>query len=141
MVYSPQGTNHTIQLLFGTSVYDLKQSAMPSASDLAEQGGLKLFSPASARVKIREPFFSRNPIESLTLLRFRPLHASCGLELPNSVEEGGKRWAPGSISTKGLIRKAFFQAILVNTMNRPDDDKWLYWLPFAVQDFSSVDYP
>ena len=30
VVYSPKGTNHTMQLLFGTSVYDLKQSGMPS---------------------------------------------------------------------------------------------------------------
>src|SRR5690606_35295389 len=33
VIYSPKGTNHTIELPFGTSLYDLKQSAMPSASD------------------------------------------------------------------------------------------------------------
>ena len=61
VVYSPKGTNHTMQLLFGTSVYDLKQSGMPSPGDLSDKGGLKLFSPASALVKIPEPFFCQKP--------------------------------------------------------------------------------
>jgi fido (protein-threonine AMPylation protein) len=68
VVYSPKGTNHTMQLLFGTSVYDLKQSGMPSPGDLADKGGLKVFSPASALVKIPEPFFARNPIETRVVL-------------------------------------------------------------------------
>ena len=34
VVYSPKGTNHNIDLLFGTSLYDLKLSTMPSASDV-----------------------------------------------------------------------------------------------------------
>jgi fido (protein-threonine AMPylation protein) len=68
VVYSPKGTNHTMQLLFGTSVYDLKQSGLPSPSDLSDKGGLRLFSPASALVKIPEPFFARNPIETRVVL-------------------------------------------------------------------------
>ena len=31
VVYSPKGTNHTMNLLFGTSLYDLKQAEMPPA--------------------------------------------------------------------------------------------------------------
>src|SRR5215472_10829912 len=34
VVYSPSGTNHTIELLFGTSLYDLKQVGMPAAADV-----------------------------------------------------------------------------------------------------------
>src|SRR5262245_57657767 len=30
IVYSPKGTNHTIKLLFGTTLYDLKQAEMPA---------------------------------------------------------------------------------------------------------------
>src|SRR5215469_12567129 len=34
IIHSPKGTNHKIPLLFGTSLYDLKLSQMPSAADL-----------------------------------------------------------------------------------------------------------
>jgi fido (protein-threonine AMPylation protein) len=68
VVYSPKGTNHTMNLLFGTSVYDLKQAEMPSASDLAVRDGLRLFSPAIALVKAPEAFFLRNPIETQVVL-------------------------------------------------------------------------
>src|SRR5690242_2959150 len=30
VVYSPKGTNHTVELLFGTSLYDLKQAVVPA---------------------------------------------------------------------------------------------------------------
>src|SRR5580704_3674095 len=46
VVYSPKGTNHTIELLFGTSLYDLKQTEMPAAADISVRNGLRLFSPA-----------------------------------------------------------------------------------------------
>ncbi len=62
VVYSPKGTNHTMNLLFGTSVYDLKQAEMPPAADLSVKDGLRLFSPAAAVVKVPEAFFTRNPI-------------------------------------------------------------------------------
>jgi len=61
VVYSPKGTNHTMQLLFGTSVYDLKQSSMPSPADLSAKAGLRLFSPTSALVKIRSRFLREIP--------------------------------------------------------------------------------
>ncbi len=68
VVYSPKGANHTMQLLFGTALYDLKQFAMPPQTDLSTKAGLKLFSPASALVKVPEPFFARNPIETRVVL-------------------------------------------------------------------------
>ncbi len=68
VVYSPKGTNHTMQLLFRTSVYDLKQSAMPRQTDLSTKAGLRLFSPASALIKIPVPFFARSPIEARVVL-------------------------------------------------------------------------
>jgi hypothetical protein len=72
VVYSPRGTNHNIELPFGTSLYDLKQSTMPAASDVVVKDGLRLFSPAAALVKVPESFFGRQSIEThvgLTSLR------------------------------------------------------------------------
>jgi hypothetical protein len=68
VVYSPKGTNHSIDLLFGTSLYDLRQRDMPLASDLTVRNGLRLFSAAAALVKVPESFFARQPIESQVAL-------------------------------------------------------------------------
>src|SRR5437588_162862 len=67
VVNSPKGTNNTINLLFGTSLYDLKVSEMPAA-DLAVRDGLRLFSPVAALVRVAESFFARNPIEAQVVL-------------------------------------------------------------------------
>jgi fido (protein-threonine AMPylation protein) len=64
VVYSPKAANNTVQLLFGTSIYDLKTTEMPAAADLSVRDGLHLFSPAASLVRVTEAFFSRNPIES-----------------------------------------------------------------------------
>jgi hypothetical protein len=68
VVYSPKGTNNTIKLLFGTSLYDLKQAEMPPPADAAVRDGLRMFSPAAALVKVPESFFGRNPIETQVAL-------------------------------------------------------------------------
>jgi len=68
VVCSSKGTNHAIELLFGTSLYDLKVPAMPAAADLVARDGLRLFSPAAALVRMAESFFSRNPVETQVVL-------------------------------------------------------------------------
>jgi len=68
VVNSPKGTNHTVALLFNTSLYDLKVSEMPAAVDLVMRDGLRLFSPAAALVKVSEGFFSRNAVETQVVL-------------------------------------------------------------------------
>jgi len=68
VVNSPKGTNNTINLLFGTSLYDLKVSEMPAAADLAVRDGLRLFSPVASLVRVAESFFARNPIEVQVVL-------------------------------------------------------------------------
>lgn len=68
VVYSPKGTNHTMNLLFGTSLYDLKQPDMPPAADVTVKDGLRLFSPATTLVKVPASFFARNPIETQVVL-------------------------------------------------------------------------
>jgi fido (protein-threonine AMPylation protein) len=65
---SPKGTNNNINLLFATSLYDLKVSEMPAASDLVVRDGLRLFASVAALVRVAESFFSRNPIETQVVL-------------------------------------------------------------------------
>jgi len=68
VVCSPKGTNNTIKLLFGTSLYDLKGSEMPKAADLVVRDGLRVFSAAAALVRVAESFFPRNPVETQVVL-------------------------------------------------------------------------
>ena len=68
VVYCRKGTNHTTNLIFGTSLYDLKQPEMPPAADISVKDGLRLFAPAAALVKVPESFFTRNPIETQVVL-------------------------------------------------------------------------
>jgi fido (protein-threonine AMPylation protein) len=63
VIYTPRGTNNVINLLFGTSIYDLKQADMPPGADVTVRDGLRLFSPAAALIKVPEAFFARYPIE------------------------------------------------------------------------------
>ncbi len=68
VIYSPKGTNNTVELLFGTSLYDLKQKEMPPAADLTEKDGLRLYTPAAALLRVPEAFFTRYPIEAQVML-------------------------------------------------------------------------
>lgn len=77
VIYSPKGANNTVKLLFGSSIYDLKTTEMPSPADLNLRDGLRLFSPAASLVRITEALFSRNPIETQVAL--------CGVNDPSDV--------------------------------------------------------
>ena len=68
IIHSPKGANNNITLLFGTSLYDLKQPQMPPAADLTLREGLRLFSPAAAIIRVSEAFFANNPIETQVVL-------------------------------------------------------------------------
>ena len=68
IIHSPKGTNHKIGLLFGTSLYDLKQPQMPPAADLTVRDGLRMFMPAAAVIRVPEAFFASNPIEAQVVL-------------------------------------------------------------------------
>ena len=67
VTYSPKGTNNRLKLLFGTSLYDLKQR-MPAKTDLVEREALRLFSPVAALARVPEAFFNRNPVETQIIL-------------------------------------------------------------------------
>ena len=47
VMHSPRGTDNKIELLFGASLYDLRQPEMLPAPDLTMRGGLRLISPAA----------------------------------------------------------------------------------------------
>jgi hypothetical protein len=68
IIYSPQGGNNTLTLLFGTSFYDLKQKDMPASGDLTLKNGLRVFDLAAALVRVPESFFQRYPIEAQVAL-------------------------------------------------------------------------
>src|ERR1700733_11946380 len=64
IIYSPRGHNNTIELLFRTSLYDLKEPQPPARNDFVVRDGLRLFSPAAALIRVPESFFTRNAIET-----------------------------------------------------------------------------
>lgn len=68
VIYTPKGGNNTIELPFGTSLYDLKQKAMPPKDDLTERDGLRLFTPEAALVRMSEVIFVRFPIDAQVVL-------------------------------------------------------------------------
>src|SRR5438552_64465 len=48
VVYTPKGTNHNLELPFGTSLYDLKTTEMPTAAELMDRDGMHLFEAPAA---------------------------------------------------------------------------------------------
>ena len=68
IVYAPKGTNNTVGLPFGTSLYDLRQREMPPQADLTERDGLNLIAPEAALVKVPEVCFVRNPVDAQVVL-------------------------------------------------------------------------
>ena len=68
IIYTPRGTNNTVELLFGTSLYDLRQKEMPSEADLTERDGLRLFAPEAVLIRMPEALFVRYPVEAQVVL-------------------------------------------------------------------------
>ncbi|MEO7206395.1 MAG: Fic family protein [Steroidobacteraceae bacterium] len=69
IIYSAHGANNTTALLFGTSLYDLKESRPPASTDLIiTKDGLRLFDIEPALIKVPESFFAAKPIEARVAL-------------------------------------------------------------------------
>lgn len=68
VVCSPKGTNNSVELLHGTSIYDLKQAAMPPTEDIEELDGLGVLTIDAALTRVRAGFFQRHPIEAKVIL-------------------------------------------------------------------------
>lgn len=99
IVYSSKGTNNNIKLLFGTSLYDLKQNRMPLPADVVERDGLRLFAPTAALVKVPEAFFERSPVEAqVVLATFRDAS-----DLLRRLLDGGNTVVAGRLA--GALRR------------------------------------
>src|SRR5215469_14948181 len=119
VVYSPSGTNHTIELLVGTSLYDLKQADMPAAADVVVRNGLRLFSAAAALVKVPEAFFTRNPIETQVALS----SLADATDVLRYLLDGGRTVKAGQIA--GALRRIGSPEMadeIVRTMKRAGYD-------------------
>ena len=68
IIYTPKGANNTVELLFSTSLIDVKQKDMPADKDVTTRDGLKLYVPEAALIKVPEAFFVRNPVEAQIVL-------------------------------------------------------------------------
>ena len=68
VIYTPRGSNNTIELLFETGLYDLVSGSMPPVEDIVSHDGLRLFTPNAGLVKVRESFFTRHPVEAQVVL-------------------------------------------------------------------------
>ena len=68
IVYTSKGTNNAIALLFGISLYDLRQKQMPPPEDLVTRAGLHIHAPAAALIKVPESFFMNHPVEAQVVL-------------------------------------------------------------------------
>lgn len=61
VVHTPKGKNNKIDLLFGTSLYDLSVKEM--REQLTEKNGQRVFTIEAALIRVPERFFQRAPIE------------------------------------------------------------------------------
>src|SRR6059036_1537133 len=68
VVHSPKATNNDINLLFGTTLYDLKVADMPATAALMVKDGLRQFTPPAALVRVPESFFQLYPIETQVVM-------------------------------------------------------------------------
>jgi fido (protein-threonine AMPylation protein) len=68
IINSTKGSNNSTSLLFGTSLYDLKETQPPTSGDLIVRGGLRLFALEAAVAKVPEAFFAAKPIEAQVAL-------------------------------------------------------------------------
>jgi hypothetical protein len=68
ILYTPLGANNRVDLLFGTSLYDLKQRRMPPPADLTEKEGLRLYTVEAALLKVSETFYQRHPVAAQVVL-------------------------------------------------------------------------
>ena len=51
-IYTPKGHNNSVELPFGTSLYNLKQKDMPADADVTTRDGLRLLVPEAALIKV-----------------------------------------------------------------------------------------
>lgn len=72
VVCAPRGQNNHLELLHGTTLYDLREATLPPAEDLVVRDGLRLYSLDAALVKVPEAFYAAHPLEAQLALRAVP---------------------------------------------------------------------
>lgn len=68
VIHAPAGDNHTIDLPFGTSLFNYRTDSTPDPADLTIRDGLRLLSPAAALVRVPPAFFQQRPAEAQVAL-------------------------------------------------------------------------
>ncbi len=119
IVYSPKGTNNTVNLLFGTSLYDLKQKEIPPRTDVVVRDGLRLSSLDAALVKVPEAFFKRSPVEAQVALA----NIRDASEVLGRLLEGGHSVVAGRLA--GAFRRTGRSDVaeeILSTMKAADYD-------------------
>ena len=98
IVYTPKGTNNTVGLLHGMSLYDLRQKRMPPSDDLVVRDGLRIFTPEAALARLPESFYHRFPVEAATALS----NINDGSGLLRRLLDGGHSAVAGRLA--GVLR-------------------------------------
>ena len=93
IIRSPKGRNQPTELLFGTSIFEMRL-AMPSADEVAEQDGLRLFSLGSALVNVTEGFFRAHPIDARAVLS----QVADASDILHLLLDGGKSVVAGRLA-------------------------------------------
>ena len=68
VIHAPAGTNHTIDLPSGTSLFDYRVGSFPASAHLTDRDGLRLLTPAAALVRAQPSFFQQRPVEAQVAL-------------------------------------------------------------------------
>lgn len=119
IIYSLAANNNRIDLLFDTSLFALKQKAMPPERDLELYNGVRVYRVEAALTRTPEGFFSRHPVEAQVVLG-RVREPS---ELLSRLLEGGHAVIAGRLA--GSFRRLGRAAIadeIVAAMRAADHD-------------------
>lgn len=117
IVHSPRANNNRVDLLFGTSLFALKEREPPPPPDLEVKDGLRIYRHAAALTRVTEDFFVRYPIETQVIASAiqEPSH------LLSRLLEGGHSTIAGRLA--GLFRRLGRAEIadeIVTTMKAAD---------------------
>jgi fido (protein-threonine AMPylation protein) len=68
VIHTPAGDNHTIDLPFGTSLFNYRTGSIPDPDHLTIRDGLRLLTPEAALVRVQPAFFQQRPVEAQVAL-------------------------------------------------------------------------
>jgi len=68
IIYSPEGGNDRVSLLFATSLFTVKEKAMPHARDVETRGAIRVFTSEAALIRVPGEFFRSHRVEAQVVL-------------------------------------------------------------------------